>query len=462
MDIKTLLLGIQDTEISINISGLSLNTNNLIEGDAFVALQGENSHGCDHVEQAIDKGCIVILSEGRDIECAVPCIRIDHLGSHLATLAQRFYQQAQLVKLIGVTGTNGKTSVSLFISQLLEALNVKTGVIGTLGISGSEEKNANTTPDIITLYRALERYHQEGIGVAVIEVSSHALIQNRVAGLTFEQAIFTNLTQDHLDYHKTMEDYREAKGKLFADENTKCVIVNRDDENHDYFFKMAPDKKQVSFSIDDFQYCNKSEQGFLCRFDQFIFELPLLGRFNISNALAALTSLRELGYSDDDIMPQLTRITAPLGRMQKITDHNIWIDYAHTPDALANAINTLREHFPEFKLRVLFGCGGNRDADKRAKMGKIASELADSVILTSDNPRNEDSQAIIDDIQSGLKEGFEADIIVDRELAIQTAITTLSEDECLLIAGKGHETTQTIGTQILPFNDFEVSKNALL
>ncbi|HIF89083.1 MAG TPA: UDP-N-acetylmuramoyl-L-alanyl-D-glutamate--2,6-diaminopimelate ligase, partial [Candidatus Thioglobus sp.] len=249
MDIKALLLGIQDTEISINISGLSLNTNNLIEGDAFVAVQGENSHGCDYVEQAIDKGCVVILSEGRNIECAVPCIRIDHLSSHLAALAQKFYQQAQLVKLIGVTGTNGKTSVSLFISQLLEALNVKTGVIGTLGISGSEEKNPNTTPDTLTLYRTLERYHQEGVGVAVIEVSSHALIQNRIAGLTFEQAIFTNLTQDHLDYHKTMEDYREAKGKLFSDKNTQCVIVNQDDENHDYFLKIASDKKQVSFSI---------------------------------------------------------------------------------------------------------------------------------------------------------------------------------------------------------------------
>ena len=462
MDIKALLLGIQDTEISINISGLSLNSNNLTEGDVFVALQGENSHGGDYSEQAIDKGCVVILSEGRDIECAVPCIRIDHLSLHVATLAQRFYQQAQLVKLIGVTGTNGKTSVSLFISQLLEALNVKTGVIGTLGISGSEEKNANTTPDTLTLYRTLERYYQEGARVAVIEVSSHALIQKRVAGLAFEQAIFTNLTQDHLDYHKTMEGYREAKGKLFSDENTQCVIVNQDDENHDYFLNIAPDKKQVSFSIDDFQYCNKNEQGFLCRLNQFIFELPLLGRFNISNALAALTSLRELGYSDDDIMPQLTRITAPLGRMQKITDHNIWIDYAHTPDALANAMSTLREHFPEFKLRVLFGCGGNRDTNKRAKMGKISSELADSVILTSDNPRNEDPQTIIDEIQSGLKEGFEADIILDRGLAIQTAITTLNEDECLLIAGKGHENTQTIGTKILPFSDIEVAQNALI
>ena len=462
MDIKTLLIGIQDTEISLDISGLSLNTNSLKEGDVFVALQGENSHGCDYAERAIEQGCVVILAEGRDIECAVPCIRINNLSLYLATLAQRFYQQAQSVKLIGVTGTNGKTSVSLFISQLLESLNVKTGVIGTLGISDSEEKTANTTPDIFSLYRTLNRYHQKGVEVTVIEVSSHALVQNRVAGLAFEQAIFTNLTQDHLDYHKTMEGYREAKGKLFSDEETQSVIVNQDDDNHKYFLSLAGNKKQSFFSTNDFSYCNIIAQGFLCRLDQFVFELPLLGRFNLSNALAARASLRALGYSDDDIMPRLTRITPPPGRMQKIGDHPIWIDYAHTPDALANAMNTLREHFPEFKLRVLFGCGGNRDIGKRAKMGKIASELADSIILTNDNPRDDDAQKIIDDIQGGLKEGFEAEVILDRELAIQTAITTLGEDECLLIAGKGHETTQTIGAQILPFSDIQVAQNALI
>lgn len=462
MNIQKLLLGIQDTEISINISGFSLNTDSLAPGEAFVALQGENSHGGDYVEQAIDKGCVVILSEGRDIECAVPCIRIDNLNKHLSTLAQRFYQQAQLVKLIGVTGTNGKTSVSLFISQLLEALKVKTGVIGTLGISGSDNKTTNTTPDILTIYKALDRYHQQGVEVVVIEVSSHALIQNRVKGLTFDQAIFTNLTQDHLDYHKTMDNYREAKGMLFSGDYSKCVIVNQDDESHTYFLGLAADKRQTTFSIDDFSYCHINEQGFLCRIDQFIFELPLLGRFNLSNALAALASLKALGYSNDEILPHLSRVTPPPGRMQKIANHNIWIDYAHTPDALENAMKTLREHYPEFKLRVLFGCGGNRDVGKRAKMGKIASEHADSVILTNDNPRNEEAQNIVDDIQVGIKEGFEAEVILDRELAIQTAITTLSEDECLLIAGKGHEITQTIGTQILPFSDILVAENALI
>ena len=234
MNIQTLLLDIQDTEISLTIKGLSLNTANLKEGDAFIALQGENSHGCDYAEQAIEKGCVVILTEDRDLECAVPCIRIDRLKPHLTTLAQRFYPQAQSVKLIGVTGTNGKTSVSLFIAQLLGALDVKAGVIGTLGISNADQTSINTTPDILTLYRSLDHYHQNNVAVAVIEVSSHALIQNRVDGLTFEQAIFTNLTQDHLDYHKTMESYREAKGKLFNGDKSQLAIINKDDENQDY------------------------------------------------------------------------------------------------------------------------------------------------------------------------------------------------------------------------------------
>ena len=181
-----------------------------------------------------------------------------------------------------------------------------------------------------------------------------------------------------------------------------------------------------------------------------------------SNALAAITSLRALGYSDDDILPKLSKISPPTGRMQQIEKQNIWIDYAHTPDALENAINTLRAHFPNFKLRVIFGCGGNRDSGKRAKMGRVASELADSLILTNDNPRNENEQDIINDIQMGMKEGFEAEIILDRKLAIQTAIATLGEHECLLIAGKGHEVTQTTGAQILPLSDIKIAQDALL
>ena len=462
MNIKTLLSGIQKTSYKFEVSGLSLNTQSLEKGDIFVAIQGTQKHGSEFVQNAIDKGCIAILVEDRDIQCSVPSIRIDNLSSYLSDLAQTFYQEAQNIKLIGVTGTNGKTSVSLFISQLLKALNIRTGVIGTLGISHSDNKIYNTTPDIFTIYKSLQEYSKKGIEVAVIEASSHALMQNRLSGLAFEQAIFTNLTQDHLDYHETMEQYREAKGKLFSNSKAQTVIINRDDENHSYFLDIAEDKLIKTFSIDDFSDYQLSTKGFICRLFNFVFELPLLGHFNLSNALAAFVSIKSLGYSNDLVIPNLAKLSPPPGRMQKLDNNNIWIDYAHTPDALTNALQTLRLHYPESKLRVVFGCGGDRDKSKRQQMGKIASELAHSIILTNDNPRNELPESIIKDIMAGVKIENSTQVITDRKIAINTAITTLNEDEVLLIAGKGHETTQIIGSKALPFSDIEIALDALI
>jgi len=462
MNIKTLLSRIQKTSHTFDVTGLSLNTQSLQKGDIFVAVQGTQKHGSEFVQNAIDKGCIAILVEDKDIQCSVPSIRIDNLSSYLSDLAQTFYQEAQNIKLIGVTGTNGKTSVSLFISQLLEALNVRTGVIGTLGISHSDNKTINTTPDIFTIYKSLQDYSKKGIEVAVIEASSHALIQDRLSGLAFEQAIFTNLTQDHLDYHETMEQYREAKGKLFSHGKSQTVIINRDDKNHSYFLDVAEDKLIKTFSIDDFSDYQLSKKGFICRLFNFVFELPLLGHFNLSNALAAFVSIKSLSYSDNLIIPKLAKLSPPPGRMQKLDKNNIWIDYAHTPDALSNALQTLHLHYPESKLRVLFGCGGDRDKSKRQQMGKIASELAHSIILTNDNPRNEQPENIIEDILVGVEIENNTQVILDRKIAINTAITTLNEDEVLLIAGKGHETTQIIGSQVLPFNDMEIALDALI
>ena len=462
MNIKTLLSGIQKTSHTFDVTGLSLNTQNLQKGDIFVAIKGTQKHGAEFVQNAIDKGCIAILVEDRDIRCSVPSIRINHLSSYLSDLAQNFYKEAKKIKLIGVTGTNGKTSVSLFISQLLEALNVKTGVIGTLGISHSDQQTSNTTPDIFTIYKSLQDYSKKGIKIAVIEASSHALIQNRLSGLAFNQAIFTNLTQDHLDYHGTMEQYRKAKGKLFSNSKTQTVIINRDDENHSYFLNIAEDKLIKTFSIDDFSDYQLSAKGFICRLFNFVFELPLLGHFNLSNALAAFVSIKSLGYSDDLIIPKLAKLTPPSGRMQKLEKSNIWIDYAHTPDALSSALETLHLHYPESKLRVVFGCGGNRDKSKRKEMGKIASKLAHNIVLTNDNPRDERPENIIEDILTGVEKDNNTQVILDRKIAIHTAITTLNEDEVLLIAGKGHETTQIIGSQVLPFNDIEIASDALI
>ena len=461
MDIKLILKNIVKTDIELDASGLSLNTNTLNKGDVFVALQGEKNHGIEFVEDAIEKGCVAALIDGKDFDCDVPTIRVDKLKTHLSTLAQNFYINAKNVELIAITGTNGKTSVSHYISQLLDFLEIDNGVIGTLGMTKTKNKSINTTPDIFSIYNTLEEYSSNGINLAVIEASSHALMQGRLEGLSFIQGIFTNLTQDHLDYHETMDNYREAKGKLFKNNFSKRAIINRDDENYQYFLDTASDKEPITFGIDDLEFFKNSENGFICQLNDYVFELPLVGEFNLSNAIAAYNSVKCLGFSDDQIIPCLAKLSPPPGRMQQLANSNIWIDYAHTPDALDNALSTLRMHYPEFNIRVIFGCGGDRDKGKRQMMGKIASERADSIILTNDNPRSEDPQAIIDDILAGTKVENDVQIILDRGDAIRSAIQSLGEEEALLIAGKGHETTQVIGSKTLPFSDIEVALNAL-
>ena len=462
MDIKILLSNIAETTEAFDVSGLSLNTKTLTKGDLFIALQGEKNHGAEYIDSAIENGCIGVLIEGKDFDCDVPTIRIDNLKPQLSGLAQNFYTKAKDVDLIAVTGTNGKTSVSHYISQLLDFLEVNNGVIGTLGISKVEKKSINTTPDIFSIYSSLEEYSSQGIKLAIIEASSHALMQDRLEGLSFIQGIFTNLTQDHLDYHETMNNYKEAKGKLFTNGFSKKAIINRDDENHQYFLDTASDKDPLTFGIDDLEFFKNSENGFICQLNNYVFELPLIGEFNLSNALAAFTSVKCLGYSEDQIIPFLAKLSPPPGRMQQLENSHIWIDYAHTPDALDNALASLRTHYPEFKIRVLFGCGGDRDKTKRQLMGKIASENADSIILTNDNPRSESPEKIIEDILGGIKVENDVQVILDRKHAIETAVKTLGEDEVLLIAGKGHETTQTIGDQIFQFSDVEVALDAFI
>ena len=413
MNIKHLLLNIKKTTHSFEVSGLSLNSKTLQKGDVFIALQGEKNHGSEYIDNAIENGCIAVLIEDKEIDCTVPTIEIENLKAKLSTLAENFYTHAKNVDLIAVTGTNGKTSVSHFISQLLSSLKIKNGVIGTLGISSSDKKTINTTPDIFTIYRTLQDYSEQGIEIAIIEASSHALIQNRLEGLSFIQGIFTNLTQDHLDYHQTMDNYRDAKGKLFESALTTKSIINRDDDNHDYFLNIAADKGPITFGISDLDLFKSSEKGFICQLNNFVFELPLVGKFNLSNALAAYTSLSCMGHSDESLIPLLAKLSPPPGRMQQLQKSNIWVDYAHTPDALFNALVTFKTHYPEFKIRVLFGCGGDRDKTKRQLMGKIASENADSIILTNDNPRGESPEKIIDDILGGIKVENDVQVILD-------------------------------------------------
>ena len=462
MDIKTLLANIQNTSFSFNVNGLSLNSQTVQKGDLFVALQGNQEHGYDYIEDAISNGCVAVLVDGKDVECSVPSIRVDNLKSYLVKLAKNLYPKANNIKLIAVTGTNGKTSVCHFISQLATSLNIKNGVIGTLGLTNIDKKTINTTPDIFTIYSALQNYINQGMKLVVIEASSHALVQGRLEGLTFIQGIFTNLTQDHLDFHKNMKSYKEAKGKLFNKNSIEKAIINLDDDNHSYFLDISSEIPTETFCNNDFSYFKSNEYGFICKLNNFVFELPLIGNFNLSNALAAYKSIRSLGYEDDNVIPKLTELSPPPGRMQKIPRKNIWIDYAHTPDALLNVLKTLKVHYPDYRIRLVFGCGGDRDMTKRQMMGKIASANANSIVITNDNPRSEKPEKICDDILAGIKVENDVQVILDRKKAITSAVQTLGEDEVLLIAGKGHEDIQIIGSERLPFSDYEVAINAVI
>ena len=462
MDIKTLLANIQNTSFSFDVNGLSLNSQTVQKGDLFVALQGNQEHGYDYIEDAISNGCVAVLVDGKDVECSVPSIRVDNLKSYLVKLAQNLYPEANNIKLIAVTGTNGKTSVCHFISQLATSLNIKNGVIGTLGLTNIDKKTINTTPDIFTIYSALQNYIEQGMELVVIEASSHALVQGRLEGLSFIQGIFTNLTQDHLDFHKNMKSYKEAKGKLFNKNSIEKAIINLDDDNHSYFLDVSSEIPTETFCNNDFSYIKSNEYGFICKLNNFVFELPLIGNFNLSNALAAYKSIRSLGYEDDNVIPKLTELSPPPGRMQKIPRKNIWIDYAHTPDALLNVLKTLKVHYPDYRIRLVFGCGGDRDKTKRQMMGKIASANANSIVITNDNPRSEKPEKICDDILAGIKVENDVQVILDRKKAITSAVQTLGEDEVLLIAGKGHEEIQIIGSERLPFSDYKVAINAVI
>ena len=462
MDIKTLLANIQNTSFSFDVNGLSLNSQTVQKGDLFVALQGNQEHGYDYIEDAISNGCVAVLVDGKDVECSVPSIRVDNLKSYLVKLAKNLYPKANNIKLIAVTGTNGKTSVCHFISQLATSLNIKNGVIGTLGLTSIDKKTINTTPDIFTIYSALQNYINQGMKLVVIEASSHALVQGRLEGLTFIQGIFTNLTQDHLDFHKNMKSYKEAKGKLFNKNSIEKAIINLDDDNHSYFLDISSEIPTETFCNNDFSYFKSNEYGFICKLNNFVFELPLIGNFNLSNALAAYKSIRSLGYEDDNVIPKLTELSPPPGRMQKIPRKNIWIDYAHSPDALLNVLKTLKVHYPDYRIRLVFGCGGDRDMTKRQMMGKIASANANSIVITNDNPRSEKPEKICDDILAGIKVENDVQVILDRKKAITSAVQTLGEDEVLLIAGKGHEDIQIIGSERLPFSDYEVAINAVI
>jgi UDP-N-acetylmuramoyl-L-alanyl-D-glutamate--2,6-diaminopimelate ligase len=458
MKLGKLLQKIAKTKLEIEVKNLCLFSGSVQKGDVFCDLSNNKTYR----DEAIDLGASVVLATQKIADCEVPHLVISDLVDKLETLATRCYPEVREAKIIAVTGTNGKTSVSLFLTKLLQQLGHKAGYIGTEGVVGIEFeiKIKNTTPDIFTLYQMIQKFVNQDIKTIVLEASSHGLAQNRLAGLNIESAIFTNLTQDHLDYHKTEKAYKKAKQSLFELKSLQSVIINTDDEFGKTLFDLVKVKKH-GFNFEEFNEVRPTQFGFVCQIEDHLFELPLLAQYNLMNVLAVVKQLQLLGFSLQQIVPLLAKINPVEGRMQQVEQTNIWIDFAHTPDALLHSLEALQTHFPNTKIRVVFGCGGNRDKDKRAKMGKIAYKNADVIILTNDNPRDENPAQIIADIELGFKDIERVQIIPNREEAIATAISNLTEDECVLIAGKGSETIQIIGDKWLKFSDIEVVKKLL-
>lgn len=468
------------THTGVAINGLCLDSRKIQPGDLFVALAGSAVHGLVHVDQAIQRGCAAIVydpagdgkSQAARLEGNIPAIAIPSLGQHLGQLADRFYESpSHALSVIGVTGTNGKTSSSHFLAQSLNEFS-PAGVIGTLGWGFPPHLNPteHTTPDAIEIQRMLAAMRDGGCRTVAIEASSHGLDQGRLSGVRFKCALYTNFTRDHLDYHGDMPAYLEAKLGLLDAPGLEFVAFNADDAIAEAVLaRKNRDLPAIAFSMDSIStMCGgvpllssseviQSNEGLTFKTyfqnETALVKVPVFGDFNHQNVLATLAVLLGLGYSLADATAALTRIRPVAGRMERYfgVGRNVVVDYAHTPDALRSVLESLRPQC-EGKLWLVFGCGGDRDKGKRPEMGAVASSLADQLVITDDNPRTENGDTIIQDIVAGCQ-GTNLAIIRDRRAAITFALENMGAGDWLVIAGKGHEDTQDIQDIKIPFSD---------
>lgn len=457
------------------ITGLVLDSRQVTSGALFVALEGHHQDGWSFVKQAIGQGAALILTNSRQWQSLgdVPVIYDEDLAEILPSLAAEFYQfPCKSLRLIGITGTNGKTSVAQFTAQLLELTGHRCGYIGTNGYGrlGALKAQGNTTPDTITLHRMLSEMVHDSVQYCAIEVSSHGLVQGRLDALAFEATCFTNLSRDHLDYHHTLEAYAEAKFRLFQNFESAAKVINRDDSwGRNLMSRLSEQTGVLGFSVNSLDNdADIQARDVVCHNAGVSFEMttpwgntalsvPLFGVFNISNLLAASSLVLSMGVSFAAVAAALPKIQPVEGRMEFIantTGRAIVVDYAHTPDALEKAITAMRHHC-QGNLWVVFGCGGDRDKGKRPLMASIAEQLADRIVVTDDNPRTESSDAIM----SGIATGFSNEMaqyvtyLSNRAEAISFAINQAKTGDAILVAGKGHEDYQVIGTTSHPFSD---------
>ena len=485
-----LLQGIKGVTVlrDITVSGLALDSRKVQAGDLFLAVAGTRVHGLDHARQAIALGAAAVawepvadntsLAEAAAL-LPVPVVAVPDLGHTVGVIADRFYgHPSRGLFTIGVTGTDGKTSCCHFIAQALNTADRRCGVIGTLGygLYGELSPASHTTPDALTVQRSLSSMQQQGARCVVSEVSSHAMDQGRVRGVMFDLAVLTNLTRDHLDYHGNVEAYADAKRRLFNSEGLRYAVINADDSFGSALLDaIPPGVAPVAYRLEgepfrtrfpaqwvighNLQFdANGLRMDVMTPWGSGTLQCGLLGRFNASNLLATLASLCVSGLPFAEVMRRLAATRTVPGRMERFDMGEgrplVVVDYAHTPGALEAALQSLRAHCSG-SLWCVFGAGGDRDHGKRPLMGAVAERFADRVVLTDDNPRTEDAQGIIEDICSGLKQPGSVHIEHDRGAAIARAVQQAKANDIVLIAGKGHETVQLLGTKSVPFSDRE-------
>ena len=480
--VADLLQGYVDAP-TIPVHGIASDSRLLREGFLFLAVQGMRSHGLDFLGQAKQAGVCAVAwdastgSEPADI--GVPMIAVDGLAEKLGEIANRFFgRPSEHLGVIGVTGTNGKTTVAWMIAQAGELLDERCAYLGTLGygVGAVEGAEGMTTPAAIELHGRLADFVDQGAKHAAIEVSSHALSQGRVDGVRFDSALFTNLSRDHLDYHGDMREYFESKARLFLECGPRNRIINLDSEYGDQLAaKCGQDVVTVSTRFDRVANGRShvfvrsivatdrgSEIRFVSSWGDGRFTLQLPGEFNVANAVLVLALLLKKGVPLTTACDVMSQLSAPPGRMQRVAMDGpaVFVDYAHTPAALEVALRALRAHC-RGRLWVVFGCGGDRDVGKRPQMGKAAEHFADHVVITNDNPRSEDADAIIDDIVAGLAHPEQVTIIEDRAAAIAWTIERAAGTDAILVAGKGHEDYQEMGGKRVPFSDYAIARKAL-
>ena len=464
---------------NFSFSGISFDTKNIKKNNIFFAIKGNSVDGNKFIPKAIKKGSKIIVTERRtnQFQNGILYIHTNNVRKLLAETAFKIYNKKPK-NLIAVTGTNGKSSVADFYYQILKLNNKKGASIGTLGIK-SKRINlnlSNTTIDPIKLSKILSKLKNQKIENVIMEASSHGLKQNRLDGLKFNSGIFTNLSQDHLDYHKNLKNYLKAKLYLFENLILKRgnVITDQLIPEFKNIKKIAINKKLKLHTLNDeknslelLSHNFKGEGQFLrIKSNSLIrdLNLNLIGKIQLKNVLMAIIAAKYSGISLDKILNTIPKLKPVEGRFEKIgkikNQSKVILDYAHTPDALKTCLLNLREQFPNKAITVLFGCGGNRDQNKRSKMGEIASDFADSIILTNDNPRFENPQKIRIDIKKGIKKKRITEIS-NRAIAITQAIQNLNSGEILLVAGKGHEKTQDVGNKKIFFSDRKVILNAI-